>query len=270
MSALKRNDLTDNTLVVFTSDNGPWLAMGKNGGSSGGLRNGKGTTFEGGVRVPLTAQFPERIPAGTVINTPAGMLDWLPTLAKIAAADVPSGRAIDGQDIAPLWQADINVKDAEDNNNRILAFYSHGKLEAIRKGHWKLKRPYDASSLPIPKFLKPFLKGEFGMGAHDTLLFNLQDDPGETRNLIGSNPKKLAELQTAFSDFENSLGAIPPSITDVDVEMTPAVKVLLGATAKFLLIVITTLLTLIAALFFWIGRRSGRKKYRTAVKELVK
>src|SRR5205085_4208721 len=87
LAALKKHGLDDNTLVIFTSDNGPWLSYGEHGGSAGGLREGKGTTWEGGVRVPFIARWPGRIPAGTVCSEPAMTIDILPTVVRLAGAE---------------------------------------------------------------------------------------------------------------------------------------------------------------------------------------
>ena len=103
LEAVKRMGLDDNTLVIFTSDNGPWLSYGNHGGSPGPFREGKGTAFEGGVRVPFVARWPGRIPAGaSVTDVPAMTIDLLPTLARLAGAAAPSERVIDGRDIWPL------------------------------------------------------------------------------------------------------------------------------------------------------------------------
>src|SRR5688572_678232 len=98
LDALKRNGLDDNTLVVFSSDNGPWLSYGDHAGSAGPLREGKGTTFEGGVRVPAIFRWPGRIPAGAVCREPAMTIDLLPTLANLIGAQLPAGHVVDGKD----------------------------------------------------------------------------------------------------------------------------------------------------------------------------
>ena len=256
LAALEDNDLTNNTLVVFSSDNGPWLFMGKDGGSAGPLRNGKGTTFEGGVRTPLLARLPGTIAPGLVIETPASMVDWFPTLSAMAGAETPPASKIDGQDLAPLWRGDtLPVKD------RTIAFYSHGKLEAIRKGPWKLKQPYDSDTIPIPAPVRFFLKGEVGLKSHSTLLFNLDEDPGETRNLAGKHPEQVKRLRAELTNFETRIGDVPPSLTDAELKIEAPMMILLGAAAKAVFLILAFLFVLFGLLFFWLGRRSGRKKY---------
>lgn len=255
LAALEQRGLTQNTLVVFTSDNGPWLFVGEHSGSAGPLRNGKGTTFEGGMRVPTLAQWPNQIPAGQTIETPASMLDWLPTLAGLAGIRLPTDRAIDGQDLSGLWPPDKIAAD-----ERLFAYYSHGHLEAVRIGDWKLKRPFDADNIPVPGIVRVFLKGEMGLGSHGTLLFNLSEDPREQKNLAKTHPDKVAELEAALAQFEAELGEMPPSITVVDMAPSPASGVMIGAVVKLVLIVFISAIVVFSALFFWTGRYVGRRQ----------
>ncbi len=104
LAALKKHGLDEKTLVMFTSDNGPWLSYGDHGGSAGLLREGKATSFEGGVREPFVARWPGTIPAGIVCHEPAMTIDILPTLATLAGAKLPE-LPIDGKDIGPLLTA---------------------------------------------------------------------------------------------------------------------------------------------------------------------
>ena len=258
LAALDRNNLTDNTLVVFSSDNGPWLVMGDEGGSNGGLRNGKGTTFEGGVRVPTLAQMPGRIAPGRIIDTPLSMLDWLPTFAAMAGVEKPENIVIDGRDLTPVLQQ--NTGGADD---RVLAFYAHGNLEAIRIGDWKYKREFDASTLGVPGALRFILGEEYGFKSHGPLLFNLADDPGEKTNLIRKHPEKAEELSAALADFESEMGDVPGSITKIDLAMSPAIGVLLKTIFKYALMAISLLLIIIAAAFFFLGRWLGLRKAKS-------
>lgn len=132
MKALEKYGLEDNTLLIFTTDNGPWLNYGNHAGSAGGLKEGKGTPFEGGFRVPCIMKWPGVIPAGTICNKMAGSIDILPTLAAITGAQLPSEK-IDGVNILSL------MKGEPGNNPRRVYFYYSGKnLNAVRKDNWKL------------------------------------------------------------------------------------------------------------------------------------
>src|SRR6185503_10349579 len=96
MDALKRNGLDDNTLVIFSADNGPWLSYGDHAGSAGPLREGKGTSFEGGVREPAIFRWPGNLPAGAECHEPAMTIDVLPTMAKLIGAELPKDLKLDG------------------------------------------------------------------------------------------------------------------------------------------------------------------------------
>ncbi len=133
LDCLKRNGLDENTLVVFSSDNGPWLEKKENGGSAGKLRDGKGTTFEGGVRMPCIARWPGRIKPAQVAERPAIMLDWLPTFVRLAGGSVPTDRIIDGKEIGPVLLGTGKRADEE------FFFYVGWQLQAHRSGSWKLK-----------------------------------------------------------------------------------------------------------------------------------
>ena len=113
LAALKKHDLEQDTLVIFTSDNGPWLSYGNHAGTAGPLREGKGTTFDGGVRVPFVARWPGKIPAGSVCKVPAMTIDLLPTIAKFAGADLPK-LPIDGKDIGSLLTSDAGAASPHD------------------------------------------------------------------------------------------------------------------------------------------------------------
>ena len=142
LAALKKHDLEKDTLVIFTSDNGPWLSYGNHAGTAGPLREGKGTTFDGGVRVPFVARWPGKIPAGTVCREPAMTIDLLPTIAKFAGADLPK-LPIDGKDIGPLLTGVKNAKSPQD----AYFFYWGPALQAMRSGKWKLHFPHAYQSL---------------------------------------------------------------------------------------------------------------------------
>ena len=133
MKALEKNGLEKNTLVIFTSDNGPWLNFGNHAGSTGGLREGKGNSFEGGQREPCLMRWPGHIAEGTICNKLASTIDLLPTLAAITNSPLPE-KKIDGVNILPLLLGDENANPRE----IFLYYYRKNSLEAVRKGTWKL------------------------------------------------------------------------------------------------------------------------------------
>jgi arylsulfatase A-like enzyme len=139
LDALKRNGLEQNTLVIFTADNGPWLSYGDHAGSAGPLREGKATTFEGGVREPAIFRWPGRIPAGAVCREPAMTIDVLPTVAKLIGADLPKDLVLDGRDVWPL----ITNQPGAKSPHEALYFYWNRELQAVRSGKWKLHFPHE-------------------------------------------------------------------------------------------------------------------------------
>ncbi len=137
LDTLKRLDLDEKTLVIFTSDNGPWLSYGTHAGSALPLREGKGTMWDGGCREPFIARWPGRIPPGTVSNEVAGTIDLLPTLARLAGAELPD-HTIDGKDIWPL----LSGQDGAESPHEAYYMYYGRQLQAIRMGDWKLHFPH--------------------------------------------------------------------------------------------------------------------------------
>ncbi|MFT5290717.1 MAG: arylsulfatase A [Planctomycetota bacterium] len=135
VSTLERNGLLDNTLIIFTTDNGPWLPYKLQGGSAGLLRGGKGTNWEGGQRVPFVAHWPAAIPKGLVCTEVATTMDILPTVAALIGSELPAGRTIDGHDISALLRGEDGASSPTDS---FLYYTSKGKLAGVRQGPWKL------------------------------------------------------------------------------------------------------------------------------------
>lgn len=131
LDALEREGVADDTLVIYTSDNGPWLPMNHDGGSAGPLRDGKGSAYEGGHRVPMVARWPDVVPAGTVCRELATTMDLLPTLAAVAGVSdaVPTDRVVDGANVRPLLE---NPEDAATPREDFAYFDSSGDLRAVR------------------------------------------------------------------------------------------------------------------------------------------
>jgi len=201
MKALDKYGLRDNTLVIYTSDNGPWLNFGNHAGSTGGLREGKGTSWEGGQREPCIMRWPGVIPEGTICNKLSSTIDILPTLAAITGARLPDHK-IDGVNILPLMKGekDANPRDV------FYYYYQRNSLEAVRKGHWKLVLPHAYRSyVGVP----PGHDGFPGPYAHDSTglaLYNLRRDPGERYNVIEQHPGVVKEIMAEVEKARDDLG----------------------------------------------------------------
>ncbi len=200
LTTLKRLNLDRETLVIFTSDNGPWMSYGNHAGSPGSLRESKGTSFEGGVRVPFVARWPGRIPMGKVVTAPAMTIDLLPTVAKLAGAEVSKEKIIDGLDIWPLLAAKRNVHSPHD----ALYFYWGRGLQAVRSGKWKLHLPH-----PYQHLEKAGNDGKPGRYVTEQIglsLFDLEKDIGETTNVAGQNPEVMKRLMVYVERAREDLG----------------------------------------------------------------
>lgn len=188
VQTLRRERLADKTLVFFTSDNGPWLIMNQQGGSAGLLRDGKGSTWEGGMRVPAIAWWPGRVKAGIINTNLACMLDLFPTVLKLAGASLPGDRPIDGLDIsATLLEGAASPRQA-------LFFYRGTRLFAARQDQWKLHLMTQTGyGQPKPALHDP------------PLLFHLGIDPGETFNVSTNHPKIVQGILQAIESHRASM-----------------------------------------------------------------
>lgn len=202
MKTLKKYNLEQNTLVIFTSDNGPWLNFGNHAGNTGALREGKGTSWEGGQKVPCIMRWPAVIPAGTVCNKLASAIDLLPTIAAITNAKLPNHK-IDGVNILSL------MKNEPGANPREIFYYYYGvnKLEGVRKGQWKLVLPHTGRTY------EGFAPGKDGHPGktdenHKTelALFDLRRDPGERYDVKDYYPEVVQELQQLAEEAREDLG----------------------------------------------------------------
>ena len=200
LDAVKRAKLDDNTLVIFTSDNGPWMSYGNHAGSPGPFRESKGTTFEGGVRVPFVARWPGRIPRGAVGHLPAMTIDLLPTLATLSGVALPAGRIIDGRDMWPLLAHDRNGRAPHD----VLYFFWGTELHALRSGKWKLHLPHPYQSLAHAG--SDGSPGRFVRKEIELSLFDLEQDPGEATNLADRHPEVVKMLLERAEEARDDLG----------------------------------------------------------------
>jgi arylsulfatase A-like enzyme len=203
LAALSQHGLDNNTLVFFTSDNGPWLSYGNHAGSAGPHREGKGTTFGGGHIVPGLARWPGKIPAGSTCRELASTIDILPTFAKLAGGNAPAGRIIDGRDIWPLLSGQPGAKTPHES----FYYYWNQGLEAVRSGPWKLHLPHEYRTLVEPgKDGKP---GPYKQTTTELALYNVTEDMGESRNLAANHPdivqRLLAIAEQARADLGDSL-----------------------------------------------------------------
>ena len=200
LAALKRNGLDERTMVIFTSDNGPWLSYGDHGGSSGGLREGKGTSFEGGVRVPCVVRWPGQVPAGAECREVAASIDFLPTLANLIGAPLPKERVVDGKDVLPLLRKPSEAK----SPHEAYFIYWNGDLQAVRSGRWKLHLPHLYRHIT-----RPGAGGKPGATTQPTIelsLFDLEFDPAETTNVADKHPDVVERLQKLAEFCMDDLG----------------------------------------------------------------
>jgi arylsulfatase A len=198
LDLLRELGLAENTLVFFTSDNGPWLTQGKNGGVAGGLRGGKGGTYEGGMREPTIAWWPGHIAPGSTCDAVAGNIDLLPTFVRLAGGALPTDRKIDGADLSPLLLGQTK------ESPRPAHFYFNGnRLEAVRSGPWKLAVAPQAEHTGKEKAPAPGPKAPFV-----PKLYDLDRDPGETTDVAQEHPEEVKRLQGFAAEMDADLGVV--------------------------------------------------------------
>ena len=194
--------IEDRTLIIFTSDNGPWLSYGDHAGQTGIYREGKGTTFEGGVRVPFVAWWPGMIPEGTTSNEPVMTIDVLPTLAEWMVAATPEN--IDGKSFVSILEGN---QAATSPQEAYYFYYRQNDLEAMRMGKWKLHFPHGYRSMvdnPVGSGGKP---GKYDYSVKTGLeLYNLEIDPSETSNVIHVYPDVMQKLLGLANSMRSELG----------------------------------------------------------------
>lgn len=181
MKALRKNNLDENTLVVYTSDNGPWKLKGGRGGSANPLRGYKFQTYEGGMRVPCIMHWKGKIPPGSSCDEIAATIDLLPTIAGLSGVELPNDRTIDGKNIWPL----ISGKEGAKTPHEIYFFYKGNSLESARQGKWKLRRS--------------------GKKSQSIELYDLASDISESKNLARENEALTNEIIQKMNSFDEKL-----------------------------------------------------------------
>ncbi len=230
MATLRRLGLDERTLVVFSSDNGPFLSYGEHSGVAGPLREGKLTTFEGGMRTPCLVRWPGRVPAGRVSDEPWSTMDFHVTLAALIGATLPDVKR-DGGDVRPLLFGEAGAKGRDE-----FWFYSGEELHAVRQGDWKLHVPHEYLTVAAEPGrggkpsnwanMKPQAienSGIRGIASRHGYrvesiglsLYNVKTDPGETKDVSAANPAVVARLQevvrAARADLGDALTAVKPA-----------------------------------------------------------
>jgi arylsulfatase A-like enzyme len=201
LAALKQNRLDERTLVVFTADNGPWLSYGDHAGSAAPLREGKMTTWEGGVREPCLMRWPGKIPAGIVCRQPVMTIDVLPTVARLAGAELPPP-PIDGLDVWSLLSGQPGARSPHD----AFFFYWERELQAVRGGRWKLHFPHTYISLDARPAGHGGEPAKYEQAETPLALYDLEKDPGERTNVADEHPEEVARLKALADRAREDLG----------------------------------------------------------------
>lgn len=200
LKALDAAGVTENTLVMFTSDNGPWMVYGNHAGGVGPLRGSKGNCWDGGVRVPCVMQWPAKLKAGAVVKTPLMTIDLLPTVVNLIGAKMP-GLKIDGKD---AWKV-IAGEQVESVQEAYFFYYGRNNLEAMRMGKWKLQFPHKWRNSKI----SPANDGQSGKYVFENVgleLYDLEADPGERKDLAAAHPEIVATMQALADKKRAELG----------------------------------------------------------------
>ncbi len=202
MKVIQQNGLDNNTLIIFTSDNGPWLNFGNHAGSTGGLREGKGDTFEGGMRVPCLMRWKGTIPESNISNHLASTIDIFPTVAELLKLKLPDQK-IDGLSLVPILKGDIS----NPIRKEFYYYYRKNNLEAVRLEDWKLVLPHPGRTYENFKVGKDGFPGDTNEDySFPKALYDLRRDPGERYNVIGQYPEIVKALDQLAEKAREDLG----------------------------------------------------------------
>lgn len=205
LKALRTHGIDRDTLVIFTSDNGPWLSYGDHAGRAGPLREGKGTSWEGGKRVPCLMRWPGRLPAGAVSDDFLMTIDLLPTIAGRAGAKLPA-LPIDGRDVWPVLAREPGARNPQAGYGY---WFSQNELQAVvgGEGRWKLVFPHRYRTLGGRAGGTGGIPAKYGQAdVAQPELYDLRADPGETTDLAAAYPEEVQRLQTLAEKFRAELG----------------------------------------------------------------
>lgn len=191
-STLDRLGLSEKTLVIFTSDNGPWVSKNQDGGAPGLLRGAKGDTFEGGMRVPCIARWPGRLPAGQISMEVGSVLDFMPTFCTLAGTQIPAERPIDGINLMPALEG-------KKMPGRPLFYYRGEHLRAVRQGRWKAHFSYWSDPNVYDEGTPNLSK--YWVTSRTPMLFDLEVDPSERFDLAAKHPDVVRDLTTVVKDY---------------------------------------------------------------------
>jgi arylsulfatase A-like enzyme len=203
MKALKDSGLEENTLVIFLSDNGPWLSYSGHSGSAGPLKEGKGTSWDGGVKVPAIMKWKGHIPAGLVQQNPAMSIDILPTIAKLTGASLPS-LPIDGKNIFPM----LTDANATSQQEAYFIYYNRNELQAVVMGDWKLYFPHKYRSIaPGQAFRNDGIPIDYFMIEMKAMeLYHIPTDPSESKNVFDQNPEIVLKMNALAEKARADMG----------------------------------------------------------------
>jgi arylsulfatase A-like enzyme len=201
LDTLRQHQLERNTLVIFTADNGPWLNYGSHAGTADPLREGKHTTFDGGVREPTVMWWPGTVPPATRCSEPVMTIDVLPTVASLIGATLPDQK-IDGKDITPLLTGDSGAR----TPHEALFFYSGRRLEAVRMGRWKLHFPHNYQTNGGRKGRSDGLPIRRVRARIDLSLYDLEKDISETTDVKDKHPEIVSQIEALADQIRAELG----------------------------------------------------------------